>query len=198
MKEAALRKQNIIDVATNLLTTNGTSATSLLDIARTAGVSAGTVYQHFGSKEEIFKTVLYSWISQKSEALPVLSSDDSLYDSVLAIARYIQNLSETPSANDNLRLTISESSRFPDFCQRILTGVFRKTQSNVEALFKQLSDFGRIRDEDHDISAQILIDFILGNQLILNIMDWNTAIDVQNIEEKVSIFVEGYMSDLAA
>lgn len=46
-------KQTILLEATNLITKNGIKNTSLADIAKAVGISKGTLYYHYASKDEI-------------------------------------------------------------------------------------------------------------------------------------------------
>ena len=46
-------KQNILQSATNLITQNGIKSTSLADIAKDVGISKGTLYYHYSSKDDL-------------------------------------------------------------------------------------------------------------------------------------------------
>lgn len=52
-------KQKILEVAARLLAEKGYGATSLDDVATAAGVSKGTIYYNFTSKEEIYWGVVF-------------------------------------------------------------------------------------------------------------------------------------------
>ena len=55
-KEA--RPAELLDAALDLFVERGYAATRLDDVAQRAGVSKGTVYLYFDSKEELFKAVV--------------------------------------------------------------------------------------------------------------------------------------------
>ncbi|PKL41249.1 MAG: hypothetical protein CVV44_01040 [Spirochaetae bacterium HGW-Spirochaetae-1] len=52
------RKKLIIDTAKKLFSEKGYSATGLREIADTAGVSIGNIYNYFHNKEEIFNSIM--------------------------------------------------------------------------------------------------------------------------------------------
>lgn len=52
------REQRILDVAADLFAHYGYDKTPVSDIARQAGVSQGTIYLHFSSKDELFEELL--------------------------------------------------------------------------------------------------------------------------------------------
>ena len=53
MKSNINMKENILNIAINLITKNGIKNTSLSDIAKTAGISKGTLYYHYSSKDDL-------------------------------------------------------------------------------------------------------------------------------------------------
>ena len=46
-------KENILNVSTKLMAKNGIKNTSLADIAKEVGISKGTLYYHYASKDDI-------------------------------------------------------------------------------------------------------------------------------------------------
>lgn len=53
-QEALATRQHILDVALRLFSQQGVSSTSLVDIARAAGVTRGAIYWHFKDKSDLF------------------------------------------------------------------------------------------------------------------------------------------------
>jgi TetR/AcrR family acrAB operon transcriptional repressor len=57
-KQQALEtRQHILDVAIRLFSQQGVSATSLADIAKSAGVTRGAIYWHFKNKSDLFNEI---------------------------------------------------------------------------------------------------------------------------------------------
>lgn len=65
VKEAAVRRNEILDAAERLFVTKGFDGTSTNDILAEVGIARGTLYYHFRSKEEI----LNAMIERMSESL---------------------------------------------------------------------------------------------------------------------------------
>ena len=57
-KEAEERKKEILDIAEELFTAKGYDNTSTTDILERVGIARGTMYYHFGSKEEILDALI--------------------------------------------------------------------------------------------------------------------------------------------
>ena len=58
VKEADVRKNEILDAAGILFSEKGYDNTSVTDIMNAVGIAKGTLYHHFKSKEEILETVI--------------------------------------------------------------------------------------------------------------------------------------------
>lgn len=58
VKEAAIRRNEILDAAEQLFVTKGFDGTSTSDILDEVGIARGTLYYHFKSKEEILNAMI--------------------------------------------------------------------------------------------------------------------------------------------
>lgn len=58
VKEASVRRNEILDAAERLFVTKGFDKTSTNDILEQVGIARGTLYYHFGSKEEILNAMI--------------------------------------------------------------------------------------------------------------------------------------------
>ena len=84
------REQRILDVAANLFVHYGYDKTAVSDIARDAGVSQGTIYLHFASKDDLLEGLLLremtgfaeSWF-ERVEADPEGGTIAGLYKNML-------------------------------------------------------------------------------------------------------------------
>jgi len=70
MARTATKKSDILDAALTLFMRKGIKATTTRDIALLAGISEGTIYRHFHSKEELAEFVFeqsleYFWVFLK-------------------------------------------------------------------------------------------------------------------------------------
>jgi len=113
-KEA--RPAELLAAALELFVEKGFAGTRLEDVAARAGVSKGTLYLYFGSKEALFKAVIQEGI------VPILEEGAGLVDSFegstadllrALILEWWQRIGSTHLAGVP-KLMISEAGNFPD------------------------------------------------------------------------------------
>lgn len=90
---AAPRKDNvkelILDAAEKLLETKKLSDISLAEIARTAGISKGTLYYHYKNKNEILTDLTDKYLDQQYSDLIAWTEDSSKDTSLHRLIKYV-------------------------------------------------------------------------------------------------------------
>ena len=113
------RPQELLDAALHLFVEKGFAATRSEEVARQAGVSKGTLYLYYPSKEELFKAVVrhnvVSLISEGQEMVAQFegSSSDLL---VCLLNTWWQRVGNTPAAGIH-KIVLAEVRNFPELAQ---------------------------------------------------------------------------------
>ncbi|HWP18335.1 MAG TPA: TetR/AcrR family transcriptional regulator [Burkholderiaceae bacterium] len=144
-KEA--RPQELLDAALQLFVEKGFAATKMDDVASRAGVSKGTVYLYFPSKEELLKAVI-----RRNLSLTIAEGDDALsrFDGPTAellhlLARqWWERVGET-QASGIFKLIITEVRNFPDLAQFYAEEVIEPGRRLVTKLLQRGIDRGEFR-----------------------------------------------------
>lgn len=190
--ELERRKARVMAVATELFVSQGYAETSLVDIARGAGVATRTLYQHFGDKEAIFHDVVFARDVGTMLATPTLSHGESLFDALMRLADYACEFALRPRSVGLMRLMVAESNRFPDLIKRIATGTFNRFRRQISAFFDELEAAGLIPPGDHARSGLLFVDLILGNTPIMMYTSWSSEAPSRgDLESRVALFVAG-------
>ena len=120
-RRKAERPAEILDAAFEEFVKNGYAATRLEDVAARAGVTKGTIYFYFDSKERVFDEM----VRHKSQAVfPELESHveklEGSYTSRLRalIVFVVHRIAEDRASRETLRFLIAEGTRFPDLVDR--------------------------------------------------------------------------------
>ncbi len=127
-RQKAERPGQIIEAALAEFAEKGYAATRLEEIARRIGVSKGTIYVYFASKEELFKAMVRATLLPLFEGVEQMAAQstlggETLLRAVLDLA--YEGLVGDVKAREFLRLMIGEASRVPDlaaFYLREITG----------------------------------------------------------------------------
>jgi TetR/AcrR family acrAB operon transcriptional repressor len=88
-EEAAQTRQDLLDAALETFSQQGYEAARLQDIAKAAGVTRGAIYHHFGSKVELFNTLMDEASAQESGAVEAaIAEGGSLVEIMARILAY--------------------------------------------------------------------------------------------------------------
>jgi TetR/AcrR family transcriptional regulator, mexJK operon transcriptional repressor len=190
--ELERRKQRVIEAATQLFVDHGYAATSLVDIARKAGVATRTIYQHFGDKADMFREVIFSRDNAPHTEPPGVSPEDSLYTSLMRIAHYTLEISLNPKTVKLMRLMVSETERFADLTRKVANTSYEVFYGSIQTMFAELHRLGRIPADDHLQTAKFFADFILGATPFYTIANWvNQRPTDLLLSGKVELFIRG-------
>jgi TetR/AcrR family transcriptional regulator len=118
-RRKAERPDELLDAALSLFVEKGYAATRIDEVARRAGVSKGTLYLYYASKEELLKAVIRSRLSTPiAEAIETVAahtgSTDELLTEVVA-PWWAQVLGS--DASGVFKLIITEVRNFPDIAE---------------------------------------------------------------------------------
>jgi len=146
------RPAEIITAALASFAERGFAATRLDDIAVRAGVTRGTLYLYFPSKEELFKAVVRETI------VPILARGEAIAAGATGstaelLARLILSFPDavigTP-ISALPKLILAEAQNFPDLAQFYLDEVVQRGKRLLKGLIQRGIDSGEFRAVDVD------------------------------------------------
>ncbi len=152
------RPAELTAAALDLFVEHGYAATRLEDVARAAGVSKGTLYLYFDSKEALFKAVVREGIVSALECGERLAaahrgSARALLEELLA---GWWDLIGSRKIGGIPKLMFSECRNFPDLCRFYFEEVTRRGLRLIAAALQRGIDEGEFRDMDVELSAQLV------------------------------------------
>lgn len=113
------RPQELLDAALELFVEKGFAATRTEEVAKLAGVSKGTLYLYYPSKEELFKAVIRQNLSNliaEGQELAAQFEGTSSALLTLLIGIWWERVGNTPAAGIH-KVIIAEVRNFPDLAQ---------------------------------------------------------------------------------
>lgn len=164
-KEA--RPAELLAAALGLFVERGFAATKLDDIAARAGVSKGTLYLYFTSKEDLFKAVIRQGILpvlEQGEEMLVQHQDDAAALLEAMLMRWWEMVGATDLAGIP-KLLISEAGNFPEVAQYYYENVIVRGRG----LIRQMLERGIATKQFCVGDIESTIDVILAPQMMLTI-----------------------------
>ena len=156
-KEA--RPGELLEAALALFVEKGFAATRVEEVAARAGVSKGTLFLYFPSKEELFKAVVRENASRH------------LHDAFREVAGYAGTSAELlhefirrgwtqyggmPAAGLT-KLIMSEAANFPDLAQYYQDEVVQPSHELVRRIVQRGIDRGELREVDLTLAAHLIV-----------------------------------------
>jgi TetR/AcrR family transcriptional regulator, mexJK operon transcriptional repressor len=192
LAELERRKKKVLEVATKLFVRDGYSATSLVDIAKGAGVATRTVYQHFGDKPAIFQEVIYARDIAATHAPPDIHAGEPLFETLMRTARFCVEVALSNRSVELMRLMVAERNRFPELMKKVANATFFRFQHNVEHVFQALAAQGAIPEGNHGETAELFTDLVLGQTPMHVYTDWLAEAPTdKKLATKIELFILG-------
>jgi AcrR family transcriptional regulator len=168
-KEA--RPDEILAAALASFAERGFASTRLEDVAARAGISKGTLYLYFRSKEELFKAVVRATIVPNLERVETLVESFE-GPSALLLERLLLTMAGVVSSRVGAipKLVIAEAGNFPDLARFYLDEVVRRGLRLIGAILRRGIERGEFRSVDVDhavfcVIAPMLIAALWKNSL---------------------------------
>jgi TetR/AcrR family fatty acid metabolism transcriptional regulator len=138
---ASDKGERILDAAERIFARHGFFAARVSEIAREAGVADGTIYLYFKSKDDLLISLFERRMKQVNEELREATATGTAIERLHAfIRRYLQLLSNEPTAAEVVAIELRQSSKFmkeydnPEFADflRMLGGIVADGQDGGE------------------------------------------------------------------
>jgi AcrR family transcriptional regulator len=156
-KEA--RPQELTAAALALFVEKGFAATKLDDVAARAGVSKGTLYLYFDSKEALFKAVIGEGVVPAIEAGEALiddGPDDPVQLLRCILAGWWERIGST-ALGGIPKLMLSEARNFPEVAIYYDEAVIQRGQALIRTVVRRGIERGVFRPVDLDTIGTVLI-----------------------------------------
>jgi AcrR family transcriptional regulator len=138
----AARRRQILDAARRCFVHNGFHATSMQDVLREAGLSAGAVYRYFPSKASIVAAIAEETVGDVIRAIEEITGAEPVPPLEEAMARVLRAVDAHTGPQGNARIAMqvwAEALREP-----ALADLVQATYGRIRASFVELA--GRARD----------------------------------------------------
>ena len=153
------KRRQIVDGARRIFLERGFDAASMMDIAKAAGVSKGTLYVYFKNKEELFAAIVQEECCHHAEGMFKLDGNDHDVEKVLTHVGidYLHFLCNTGKAA-SLRIVIAIADRMPTIGKTFYETGPKWGIARVQAYLEAQVRTGLLSVDDCEIAACQFLD----------------------------------------
>lgn len=193
------RPAEILASALKNFSMKGFTATKLDEVAKEAGVSKGTLYLYFESKEVLFKAVVSEFVlpqiaKAEEQAEQYTGSIKDLMSQLLDNWRI--NVLETDLSGIP-KIIIAEASNFPDIAKFYLENVIQRMRHFVANLINIGIEQGEFRQCDSEFAARTFLSTMVFSAIWKHSLGpYDENYDIKEyLNSSLDIFLRGILKD---
>ena len=192
------KRQQILDGARRSFFAQGFDGTSINDIVKAAGVSKGTVYAYFSSKEKLFEALVYQDRRRQAEQSTIVLDDgrpvgEVLYDFGLTIVK----LMSSEESIAQVRTVVAVADKFPEIGRSFYEAGPAFAIAKIAAYLSRRMAAGDLREADPELAAYQFMDVISGCVHKPRLFNAQHMVKKRSVEEVVAAGVELFLNGLA-
>lgn len=191
------KRRQILAGARAVFLAKGFDGASMDAIAKTAGVSKGTLYVYFQDKEALFEALILDSLWSLPEHLTAFEEDGKdLGSRLTAIGRSYASKLVNPKHVSLVRMVIGAVEKFPAFGRLLFRAGPAAGLARMTDVMRREMDVGRLRPADPEVAAMHFMD-LCGSGLLRRMMfavetDTSPARLEQIIADAVDVFLRAY------
>jgi len=153
------RPAEVLDAALDTFRARGFAATRMEDIAARAGISKGTIYLYFPSKEAVFEALVRANIVPIIERLQavMIEATGPATGQLRLLARSFATVSADPRLVAIPRLVLAEAGNFPDMARFYRQEVVGRGLTLVTGILEHGIQAGEFRPLDAGLAARLFL-----------------------------------------
>ena len=185
------KRRAVIDAARRVFTDKGYNA-SMEEVAFEAEVSKQTIYNQFGSKEQLFHAMIEDKVSEMIEPIVTASPDGDPREVLAQIARVYHTKIIAPDNVKMMRALIAAPNAQPVLAQIYAHGPSQFIRTFADWLGAQHAA-GRLKVDDPILAAEHFSSFTYGHIFMRRLYGVPTPFDAADIERRIGYVVEAFL-----
>jgi AcrR family transcriptional regulator len=163
------KTEAILDAAVEVIGERGLSA-PMEEIARRAGVSKQTVYNHYGSKAELMRALMNRRVEAITASLREPGAVDNPTEALEAYARSVLETVITSKSYSMMRVIILGSGEMPDVAREVYEAGPLSARKQLAAFLRTETELGRMKVEDFDQAAEFFSGMVMGHSQLRSLL----------------------------
>lgn len=191
------KQQKIIETAIQFFAEKGYASTSTNEIAKAAGVAEGTIFRHFGSKENLLLSVIVPFLL---DSVPIIA-DDFIKEILTKpfpsfesfLTALIKDRLEFFRANKEIfKILVAEVLHRDDLRQQLISFFQQTPYQHVTAVFDTFKQRGELIDLPNSTLFRTMFTQVFGYLMVRFALlpNWNWNDDLE-VEQLVQVILKG-------
>ena len=191
--DGGAKRRQIMDGARTVFLAAGFDGASMNDVARSAGVSKGTLYAYFNSKDELFEAIIRAEYAQAAERLCKFKREGDVREMLTDFGVRLLSRMTEPTTLALARVVIAAAEKFPNVGRAFYEAgpLYGATRLAVE--LAALEGTGALNVPDPERAAWQFIDLCQSyvyKRLLFGVVD---SVKPEEIEAAVNAGVEVFL-----
>jgi len=194
--DGSAKRRQIMEGARQVFLGAGFDGASMNDIARAAGVSKGTLYAYFDSKDQLFEAIIRGEFAQAAERLCTFRHQGDARDMLTDFGvRLISRMAESGTRSLARRLTAA-AEKFPKLGRAFYEAGPLYGATRLAAELENLEKSGALKVPDPERAAWQFVDLCQSyvyKRLLFGVVDAISREDIEaSVEAGVEVFMKAY------
>ncbi len=195
--DGSAKRRQIMEGARKVFLTQGFDGASMNDVARIAGVSKGTLYVYFASKEQLFEALIREERRQQAERLTNFSDDgEDIRGALINFGCQLIEMMSRPDMLAHVRTVIAASHKFPQLGRAFYEAGPCFGASRVSGYMRRMVEEGRLKIADVDRAAWQFLELCQAGTfkpLLFRMVDELTPAQIEaGVRAGVDVFLAAY------
>jgi AcrR family transcriptional regulator len=189
------KRRQITDGASRVFLAQGFDAASMGAIAREAGVSKGTLYVYFKSKEELFEAIVEEQRRQQAEEIFTFDGEAPIEEELRRVGvELVRFLCRRPGGVSPLRTVIAIADRMPELGAKFYQSGPATGIARLKAFLEGKVASGVLKPHDCEVAAAQFIDSCLSTMFKPMMFNFASAPDDARIAHVVDMAVRTFLA----
>ncbi|MGO9758920.1 MAG: TetR/AcrR family transcriptional regulator [Roseiarcus sp.] len=197
--DGSAKRRQIMEGARTVFLASGFDGASMNDVARAAGVSKGTLYVYFDSKERLFEALIRDERRQQAERLTDLSLESrDVRGVLLKFGCQLIEMMSRPDTLAHIRMVIAASAKFPQLGRAFFEAGPCFGANRLSAYMRRMNEERVLRIADVERAAWQFLDLCQAGTFKPLLFCMVDELSAKEIEAGVSAAVDVFMAAYGA
>lgn len=189
------KTEAILDAAAEVFGERGLSA-PIEEIARRAGVSKQTVYNHYGAKTELMRALVERRVAEITAPLLIPGAEEHPEETLAAFGRAMMEAVLKPRGTSMLRMTVQGAIELPDLAKAFYEAGPVTSRRRLATFLEKETAAGRMAVDDPALAAEFFASMVIGVHQIAGLLGTGRALSAGEIDrvagEAAARFMRAY------